>query len=421
MVNSSYSSLIEVLRRIQRQQLFPILLWVIILATLFNFFKNGIYRPIIYPSVDFRLYHDWITHKGTTLDLNKFQAPFVSIPYSPLWGFILLPFVPFSFPIAKQMWFACNLSILLWFIYQSAIWFKKSLIFSKIPFLAKSILMILILNYMPTLATLRVGQANLLTFLFLVLSIIVFLKNHKTACGFFLALAILTKITPVFLLLYWLIKKEYRVVGSTIVSTLLLWLAAIPLTGLQLQYDYFRWISQYPFHILANAQVISNNMSLYALLADITKYLNLSPHTALILFLFYLLCIILFWYRCIISFGTKKNQWKEMLLEYGWTIALIPLLTHYTEDHHLTFLCLLYVSLFLFSDKHISQYYWILFVLSWICINGTFPCTDILISDLIPINLHYYNLYGTILVWITTTFFLHSIRNSGKIAMREHI
>ena len=114
----SNKSLNTHLHPLVQNRLFPIMMWALLIATIIHFGQHGIYEPMTYPSADFKLYHDWITHKNPPPDFKNFQAPFIAIPYSPLWGIFLAPFAPFSFAVAKELWYFFNLALLLWFVYQ---------------------------------------------------------------------------------------------------------------------------------------------------------------------------------------------------------------------------------------------------------------------------------------------------------------
>ncbi len=414
MKTKSSTNLIALLQPFWKQRLFPWLIGTVILFTTINFYQHGILEPVTYPSVDFRLYHNWIRHQSPPVDEKIFQPPFLAIPYTPFWAIYLLPFAPFPFSIAKQMWYVCNLAIVFWFVYLSIRWIKEYKLFRQIPSLAITIPVVLFFNYMPIMSTLRVGQANLLTFLFMLLSIFFFLKNQKYLCGFFLALAILTKLTPSFLILYWLIKREYRVVLATLASVIILWLITIPLLGWQFQIEYLHWFFTYPVNILDKAQLTGNNMSIYALVTDFSHSFHLNLEVTLFLTAIILMGLIFVWYRRILSLNNKKIQKRTLLLEYGWTVALIPLLTHYTEHHHLVNLCLLYSSILLFADKNISKNFWFYFGVSWILINGTFSLTDLFVIPRKLYILLYLNIFGAIMAWICGYVLLSSVFRDGE-------
>jgi hypothetical protein len=404
-----YPDLLTVLQPVLNHRFFPYVTALAVIASLFHFVIHGIIDPINFPGVDFQVYYNWITHQNPPPTPDTFQAPFVAIPYSPLWGIFLAPFALFSFPVAKLIWLAMNLLIVVWFIYQSIRWIKQSNLLTEKNYLIIAIPIIFFLNYMPIVQNLRVGQANLLALLFMTLSFIFYKDGKKNLCGLMLAFAVLTKITPAFLILYWLIKKEYRVFLSTLISIAILWVITIPLLGIQLQLDYFHYYLRYPVYFLKDAMIMINNISLYAWLTDYAK--GTPPFHLLPIILFILfLCVTLFiWFRRITYTQMPGN--KSTVLEYGWTVAFIPLLTHYTEDLHLVNFCIFYAGIWLYIRHSLPLWLWLSLILSWLLINGTFPFTDLLYSTMIPISLRYYNLYGALLAWITGYVMLTRIDN----------
>lgn len=259
--------------------------------------------------------------------------------------------------------------------------------------------LVIFLNYVPIVKTLRTGQANILVLLFTTMSFLYFKRGQKTASGSFLAMAILTKITPVFLIPFWLVKKEFRVVLSTFLSMIILVILSTPFCGIQMQKDYIHWITTYPFQFFGHSQILNNNMSIYALIADIAHSFNLTSISSITIFIIFLIVTLSLWYG-LISFSKNTNI-KSIFLEYGWTLAMIPLLTQYTEDHHFVYVCFLYTALMIHLNKNLPVWVWISAGLSWILINCTFFLFDL---NLIPTNNYLYRyiyMYGVLLGWIT--------------------
>jgi len=342
------------------------------------------------------------------------MQPFLPFPYSPLWGIILAPFSYFTFSVSKQLWYACNLLIVLWFIYSSIRWLKETGIFKQYQYLEIILPVVVFLNFVSIMKTLRTGQGNILVLLFTTLSILCFHKKQKILCGSFLGIAIMTKITPVFLILYWLVKKEFRVVFSAFLSILVLWVISIPFTGIQLQKDYLHWITTYPFSFFGNSQVIRNNMSIFALINDITQTTGHLSFLSITIFALFLLIVLGIWYRMITS--TNKINKTYLLLEYGWSLALIPLMTQYTEDHHFVYLCMLYAGILLHLNKKLPIGLWLAAFLAWFLLNCTFFLFDL---GLIPTSIYlfqYLYMYGVILAWITGGVMLYLLKTSRDIA-----
>jgi hypothetical protein len=408
MAKKTQTDLITLLQPIFTQRLFPILLGIILLGSIYRFAIEGIYQPITVPSVDYELYYNWIHHRVAPPVWGTFMPPFVPFPYSPFWGIIMAPFGLFSYPVSKQLWYFCNLAIVFWFIYQSMQWLREYHVFEKQSYISIVLPLVIFLNFVPIVKTLRTGQANILVLLFTTISFLYYQKGQKIASGSFLAMAILTKITPIFLILFWLVKKEFRVVLSTFLSMIILVILSIPFCGIQMQTDYIHWITTYPFQFFGHSQILNNNMSIYALIADIAHSLHLTSSSSITIFILFLIFTLSLWYY-LISFSKNKNT-RSIFLEYGLTLSMIPLLTQYTEDHHFVYVCFLYAALMIHLNKNLPHLVWISAGLSWILINCTFFLYDL---NLVPINnylFRYIYMYGVLLAWITGGYILFLLK-----------
>ena len=384
-----------------------------LLATFIRFSKFLIEAYII-PNVDFQLYFNWATHNVKPPVWGTFMYPFIPIPYTPFWSIIMFPFAHLSYENAKHLWYVFNLILFLGFIYLSYRWVKDSKVFSDKKYLEIVIPLVLFLNYIPLIKTLRTGQANILALFFVALSFAFYQKKKEFLSGLFLAVAILSKLTPAILVLYWILKKEYRLVKYTFLSLILLWVIAIPFGGIQLQLDYFHWLVTYPFHFFKDPQADnSNNVSLYALQWDILHLFKLPYLVAVILYAFTIVGLLSFWYYLITVRG--KNSSPSSLLEYGWTLALIPILTQYSEDHHFVYLCLLYVGIWSYLNMKLPMWIWSTLAISWILINCTYFLFDMHLLPEIRFIDFYLTLYGVLLAVIASGVLLYILKTGNGV------
>ena len=109
-------------------------------------------------------------------------------------------------------------------------------------------------------------------------------------------------------------------------------------------------------------------------------------------------------------------QQNQIILEYGWMVALIPLLTHYTEDHHLVYLSLLYAGVLLNVKRTPPEWIWGIIGLSWLLINAAFYFKDLSLFPSSIFLFRYINTYGALLVCITGYILLHSKIPNKEIA-----
>ncbi len=124
-----------------------------------------------------------------------------------------------------------------------------------------------ILLFAPLYTTLRSGQVNiLLTFLF-VLQLFLFRKKYYIWTGAILAIMTLIKLFPVILLFYYLIKKQFTVVGSAIISGVILLGVSIAVFGVQPHVTYLQKIPERALEGIHTEGITRhNNMTLNAVI-----------------------------------------------------------------------------------------------------------------------------------------------------------
>lgn len=123
----------------------------------------------------------------------------------------------------------------------------------------------LLLRFSPTRLTLTLGQVNLIVLLLILLA---FYWRRSWLGGISLGLAFILKFTPAFLLLFFILKKQWRVVLGFLYTVTLLHFLAILIFGWDLTLYYYaqvlpRLLSQTSLH---TAQLTYMNQSLTALL-----------------------------------------------------------------------------------------------------------------------------------------------------------
>jgi hypothetical protein len=203
--------------------------------------------------------------------------------------------------------------------------------------------------------------------------------------------------------LYWLLKKEYKIAISTIITLIVLWAITIPILGWQLHLNYFEWFRIYPHYVYQQPQIIDNNKSTYAWFYDHFHSLI----TARILFVATNLTWIGIWGWKIWKY--KPASVKESWLEYGWTLALIPLLTHYMEDHHLVLCALLMIMIIRYADTPLPGWYWPLMAMGCFMIDIIAYIYEFSFVPHEYFSLFYFLLYGQIITWLGGTYLIYKI------------
>ena len=88
-------------------------------------------------------------------------------------------------------------------------------------------LMALVFSFRPIISDIQHGNLNIFVLVWVALAWVCYVRQRDYLAGIFLALAIVTKITPALLLVYFLYKREWRVVLATAVG-LFLFVLVIP-------------------------------------------------------------------------------------------------------------------------------------------------------------------------------------------------
>ena len=139
----------------------------------------------------------------------------VAYIYPPLLAFLLIPLSILNITAAKIFWFAGNII----FIYISLKLLLKTINNEDINTFNIGFLSILFtLQFFMNNSNL--GQVNVVILLLCTLTLYFFINEKDLHAGLFLSMAIVIKITPVFLLFYFIIKREFRLSVYTITGVL---------------------------------------------------------------------------------------------------------------------------------------------------------------------------------------------------------
>ena len=289
-----------------------------------------------FPLNDFSVYMGGVSH---TLTDNPYTQKFFDFyNYSPA---ATLFFYPFSLlPINSAEFLFTGLSLLSLLI--SLILLIKLTHFKLPPYLLFAI-SYLLLRFFPTRLTLALGQINLIVLLLIILAFYWFTSKRQVASGVSLALAFIFKFNPAILLLFFLLKKQWRVIFSFFGTIVTLHLLAILAFGWPLTAYYYTKVlpsllSQTGF---ATMQRTYMNQSLTALLGRLGIYdtQHLILKLVIILPLLYLIS------RRIIK-STKLSE----LLNFNLLVVFMTIfLPTFSWQHHYVFLI---PAIFLLSLKN---------------------------------------------------------------------
>ena len=174
------------------------------------------------------------------------------------------------------------------------------------------------LIFFPTKFTLSSGQINLFVLLFISLNYYFWRKNKDILAGFFLGLSLMFKLTPVFLILFFLINKKFKLILSTFLTGIISLLISMIILGQEKVIYYFTDIL--PTLGTGFGNGFYYNQSFSGLIARFSL-----PSIIFYIFLFLLLGI---------TFLKKSKP------EVVWAMVLVlnTLFSVFSWQHHLVFL-----------------------------------------------------------------------------------
>lgn len=195
---------------------------------------------------------------GTVRYGSAFSNLLLGYTHPPSDTFFDLRWTPFSFPDVKVLYsfitpllyaasFLLVLSALQPMVSRRVNW--------AFPFLLFTL-------FLPTRASLGLGQSDITIMFPMVLLFWAFSRKHDLVGGIALGFAILTKIAPAAFLLYWAWKREWRVLIFAIGTAVIVVLVSLPFVGLEL---WLKFITQI-FPALSTGTGYAQNQSLPGLI-----------------------------------------------------------------------------------------------------------------------------------------------------------
>ncbi len=311
---------------------------------------------------------------------------FTPSTYPPFAFPLLAPLLVFPFIAAEKIWIILSIAALLSSLYlifkllTKKIITSENLILSSIVFLA-----------FPTKFTLGMGQINLFIFLFLTL-FIYFLSRSKIKSSIFLGLALTLKIFPLFIPIYLIIKKQWKILFLTICflfAALILSLIFIkPFINLYFYQNIFptlidSWKGDYYNQSLSGVIVRAG--------FDESIRSNLKIIISLILFLFGFIPILI----------NKQKDKLSLSLEIGIVITVNLLLNSFSWQHHFVWIFLPLLTTYFYLKKRNLLRLMPVLGLSYILVS-----LNMKNSQDIPVFLQSHVFYGALLLLFLEIYLL---------------
>lgn len=239
-------------------------------------FIFDLFRLIRYfPLNDFSVYMNGVKHSLTGNPYTQKFFDYYNYPPAAtlfFYAFTLLPINTSEFIFTGLSVLSLFMSLLL----------LVKLTKQKINFYMLLAIGYLLLRFSPVRLTLTLGQVNLIVLLLILLA---FYWRRSWLGGISLGLAFILKFTPAFLLLFFILKKQWRVVLGFFYTVTLLHFLAILIFGWDLTLYYYTQVIP---RLLTTSQLTYMNQSLAALLGRLGVF-SFIPRLGLILPLIYFL------------------------------------------------------------------------------------------------------------------------------------
>ncbi len=263
---------------------------------------------------------------------NIYSFGDINYPSTALFIFIPLSFLPiYSGQIIFTLVSLICLVLSVIFITKSLNWklnLNETLLIFPLIFLS-----------FPSKWTLGLGQLNNLVLLFVVLNFYFFKKQKYWFSGFFLGWAMALKLIPGLLVIYFLLKKEFKVVFTSLISFFLILLTAGFIFGFNLIFEYF-------FKVIPSILGQPNKNIYYnqAFSGFIARILN-TGNSQVSLSLIFLVLVLL------ITFFVLMKGKKIRAVEYATVISTVLLISPFSWQHHFVWLVFPFLILFFVIKK----------------------------------------------------------------------
>jgi len=204
----------------KKENYFKIALYVILTIVILGFFRHTLHRGMN----DFDVVHRAATRVLHTENLYNFEDGHYLYKYSPFFALLVAPIGLLPLSYASFLWLL-GMCISLFFVIRMA---KKMIMGDKSPPEYFYLLSLLLASKF-LVREIRLGQTDFLILLFIFLCLLfapasggIFNQRGKEfVAGIFLALAVLIKPTALIFIPYFLYKKKFRSVASTIFMSLI--------------------------------------------------------------------------------------------------------------------------------------------------------------------------------------------------------
>jgi len=244
----------------------------------------------------------------------------------------------------------------------------------------------------PAKFTLGMGQINMFILLLISLSFYFFRRKRSYLSGIFLAIALAIKLTPIVLLLFYIRKKQWKIVISCLVFSFAFNLSGMLFLGTSATGDY--WNNVFPYiPTIGNAayynQALTGWLARSLIPDSISKVINYLVFGSLLLISF-------------VKTNTTLESPESELSEYGLFILSVLIGSGLAWQHHFVITLIPFTAL-IFSTKSWGKRFCLLtflLLLAYILIALNIKDPSVIASNYFSKFLLSHALYGSVLLYI---------------------
>lgn len=253
----------------------PVILWAVCIFLAVIFTATLISNLYLLPFDDFPSYY----HAGKLALAGKdiYQPlprvhPYI---YPPFFSLLIAPLTVLNIKTAALIWLIMNLVL-----YLASAGLLYRVLFRKHDPANLLWSAVIAAGLIPAQLDLLHGQVNTLIFFLVTTALWSFDNRRDLLCGVFIGLAAAIKLTPALLVLFFLVKKEYRVVLGALAALLITLLAPVPFFGVgQTVFLLNKWFNLVitPFIFDAQVRTKFTNQSLAGTFYRLFAHANAAP------------------------------------------------------------------------------------------------------------------------------------------------
>lgn len=329
--------------------LFTLLFFTIVLTI------KSIYKIIFTTAPDFLVL--WSAAKDLFIGINPYTDSRLIYPYflPPFNAVFYIPYIFLSYKLAQGIFVI--LSLLATFC---SVYFVFINIFRRGSWINFSLIISLTLLSFPTKFTFGMGQVNLISLFFLILTYLFYTKERFLLAGIFLSVAIISKPILGFLIIFFLFKGAWKVILYTLPLGIIALVIPILFGGLNI---YLSWLEKVVIPLLNFiGREVYYNQGLTGFIFRNTSNLFLAKYLTL-------------FFSIIISGTTLLFCIKRKIntdLQFSLFIISLLLIDTLSWQHHFVWLIFPFIVLVNYASKLKKFWFWVMLITSYLLVSWNF-------------------------------------------------